>query len=293
MGRMTIDDQVREQIVLELRRIEDEKNVRILYACESGSRAWGFASADSDYDVRFLYLHPVEWYLGIGKKRDVIEWEVGNLDISGWELRKALGLLRKSNPPLLEWLQSAIVYWSMPKLVIRLRGMMQDCYSPVAGFYHYFHMAKGNYRQYLEGETVWLKKYLYVLRPILACLWIERGYGTKRGYEAGQRDGLVPVKFDTLVRTLVPEGPLREAIGDLVRKKQAGAELDRGPRIPAISDFLDRELERLSDWHAIPGRVLVETEDLNQFFRYALIHQYGNIFQLEKNVKKVRRTRRV
>ena len=95
----------------ELRRIEQAYDVRVLYACESGSRAWGFASQDSDYDVRFIYVHSRDWYLSIEDRRDVIEEPISDsLDISGWELRKTLRLLRKSNPPLLEWLKSPVVY---------------------------------------------------------------------------------------------------------------------------------------------------------------------------------------
>ncbi len=82
-----------------LAEIEAQENVRIVYACESGSRAWGFPSSDSDYDVRFIYLHPLEWYLSIEKRRDVIERPItGVLDVNGWDLRKALQLFRKSNP---------------------------------------------------------------------------------------------------------------------------------------------------------------------------------------------------
>ena len=91
--------------------IEAKNAIKIVYACESGSRAWGFPSANSDYDVRFIYIRPVDWYLSIYEKRDVIEYPIDEqLDISGWDLKKALQLLRKTNPPLLEWLGSPIVY---------------------------------------------------------------------------------------------------------------------------------------------------------------------------------------
>jgi predicted nucleotidyltransferase len=102
---------INKLILEQLEQIEQEEQVTILYACESGSRAWGFPSQDSDYDVRFIYLHKPEWYLSIYDKRDVIERPINNmLDINGWDLRKALNLFRKSNPPLLEWLQSPIQY---------------------------------------------------------------------------------------------------------------------------------------------------------------------------------------
>src|SRR5277367_4761827 len=146
----------------ELRRIEQAYDVRVLYACESGSRAWGFASQDSDYDVRFLYVHSRDWYLSIEDRRDVIEEPISeSLDISGWELRKALRLLRKSNPPLLEWLKSPVVYAEDGTFLAGFRQLAAEYYSPVRCFAHYLHMASGNARQYLKGETVCLKKYLY------------------------------------------------------------------------------------------------------------------------------------
>ncbi len=115
----------------ELARIEGEEGVRIVYACESGSRAWGFPSRDSDYDARFLYIRPVEWYLSITEKRDVIERPISNmLDITGWDLRKALRLFRKSNPPLLEWLQSPTVYKETGSAAEALRSLSPLAFSP-------------------------------------------------------------------------------------------------------------------------------------------------------------------
>ncbi|MBS4161445.1 nucleotidyltransferase domain-containing protein, partial [Klebsiella pneumoniae] len=100
-----------QRINEELANIENMNHVKILFAVESGSRAWGFPSQDSDYDVRFIYVHQKDWYLSIDEKRDVIERPIHeSLDISGWELTKALRLFRKSNPPLLEWLSSEMVY---------------------------------------------------------------------------------------------------------------------------------------------------------------------------------------
>ena len=207
---------VRTQIEAELERIEREQGVCIVYACESGSRAWGFESSDSDYDVRFLYVHPTEWYLRVVPGREVIEKPIdGLLDISGWDLRKALQLLRKSNPPLLEWLQSPIVYREHSNVVHRIRDLMPQYYQPVACHYHYLHMARGNYREFLQGDTVWLKKYFYVLRPVLACLWIERDYG------------VVPIQFQMLVERVLEDGQIKTAIQDLIRRKKAGEELER------------------------------------------------------------------
>jgi hypothetical protein len=255
---------IRTQIEADLARIEREKGVCIVYACESGSRAWGFESADSDYDVRFVYVDPTQWYLRIVLGREVIERPMeGLLDFSGWDLRKALQLLRKSNPPLLEWLQSPIVYRERHSVVERVRGLMPQYYQPVACYYHYLHMAQGNYRDYLRTDTVWLKKYLYVLRPVLACLWIERGYG------------IVPTQFQTLVERVLDDGEVEAAVQDLIRRKKAGEELDRGPQIPVISSFLVRELDRLAERQAPPATPTTAA-GLDQVFRECLIEIYGD-----------------
>jgi len=156
--------------------VEAERNVRVLFACESGSRAWGFASRDSDYDVRFIYVHPRDWYLSVEDRRDVIEQPIAeDLDVSGWELRKVLRLLRKSNPPLLEWLKSPVVYQHDPVFAAEFGALAAEFYSPRRCYAHYLHMASGNWRHYLRSrEVVSLKKYLYVFQALLACRWIER-----------------------------------------------------------------------------------------------------------------------
>ncbi|MEM7539670.1 MAG: nucleotidyltransferase domain-containing protein, partial [Chloroflexota bacterium] len=143
---------IQTEIQAELQKLTHDFDVSVLYACESGSRAWGFPSKDSDYDVRFVYTHRPEWYLSMNleHKRDVIELPINDvLDINGWDLRKALKLYRKSNPPLLEWLGSPIVYNEQGQLADKLRALATQYYSPISCMYHYFHMAKGNYREYL------------------------------------------------------------------------------------------------------------------------------------------------
>ena len=141
--------------------IEGAEGVRVCLAVESGSRAWGFPSADSDYDVRFIYVHRPDWYLSIDEGRDVIERPLtGAVDLSGWDVRKALKLFRKSNPPLLEWLQSPFVYMETGSLAARMREMLPRIYNADASFFHYLHMAQGNEREYLSGDVVWRKKYL-------------------------------------------------------------------------------------------------------------------------------------
>lgn len=244
-----------------LARIEEEDGVRILYACESGSRAWGFSSKDSDWDVRFLYVRPVDWYLSIDveTRRDVIERPIDGLwDVNGWDLRKALRLLRKSNPPLYEWLQSPLVYRQDSSSTDRLRGLLPPFFNPAAATYHYLHMARKNHREYLKGERVRPKKYFYVLRPLLACRWIEAGRG------------VVPMAFDALREATVDDEALNAVIEDLLVKKRAGDELDEGPAIPELNAFLEAELTR----HEAAGVSRLppteKTEDLSAVFRSVL-----------------------
>ncbi len=252
--------------------IQASENVCIVYACESGSRAWGFPSADSDYDVRFVYVRPVEWYLSIDDKRDVIECPVEDgLDINGWDLRKALRLFRKSNPPLLEWLGSPIVYLERGTTAECLRELAKTHYSPSACLFHYLHMARRNFREYLCGETVRTKKYFYVLRPLLAMNWIERGLG------------VVPTDFNVLVDKLVTEPNLRAEIERLLAAKRAGTELDRGPRIESISRFIEDELARWEVQSIASQPAADLTDKLDKLFRAALTEAW----ERERNIREL------
>lgn len=259
MGHSFRKNRMKQKILERLSEIEAGENVKVVYACESGSRAWGFPSSDSDYDVRFIYVRPVEWYLSIFDRRDVIERPIdGLLDIAGWDLRKALRLLRKSNPPLLEWLGSPIVYWEKYSTAARMRKLTPVFYSPTACLYHYLHMARGNFRDYLQGEEVWVKKYFYVLRPILAMLWIEQGFG------------IVPTEFKVLVDKLVIDPELKMDIDRLITAKCAGEELDRGQRIATIGNFIARELERLEGKKVHHDKRSLPDEQLDELFRASI-----------------------
>jgi predicted nucleotidyltransferase len=255
------DQEMKRQIVAKLLELEKSEQVKILYACESGSRAWGFPSANSDFDVRFLYVHPRDWYLSVNleRKRDVIERDVEHVfDLSGWDLRKALALYHKSNPPLAEWLCSPIVYLEKTGIAQGMRDLLPDYYNPLSAAYHYWHMAEGNYREYLKGEVVWIKKYFYVLRPLLAILWLEADLGP------------VPTEFSILVDRIVERSELRDAIGTLIEQKRQGVELDRGPRIALISDFLDDQMKRLSEGRFNIAPTKGPVEPLDELFGRAL-----------------------
>lgn len=263
---MTTWSEFHPVILDELHNIEQEEGVRVLYACESGSRAWGFPSQDSDYDVRFLYVRPRDWYLSIFEGRDVIERPISNkLDLSGWDLKKALVLFRKSNPPLLEWLQSPIQYMEKTSVAERIRQVSPLAFSPKSCMYHYLNMAKGNYREYLQGEQVKIKKYFYVLRPVLACEWIET-------YNA-----MPPMEFDRLVEELIPaDSGLKAVIQHLLARKKAGDELDLEPRLNPINEYLEERLhyfeQAAASFKPSPGRL---DHQLDGLFRSALQEVWG------------------
>ena len=226
-----VSEAMRDRISGVLRELEQREQIRILYACESGSRGWGFASPDSDYDVRFIYVHTPEWYLQIEPPRDVIELPIGaELDVCGWELRKTLGLLKRANPTLIEWLNSPVVYQQEHATLAALRELAGDRFSDLRARYHYLSMAKKNFRSYLQGERVRLKKYLYVLRPLLAVRWIEAG------------KGVPPMRFAELLAGTVSDAALLAEIHHLLALKQRSSEAEYGAPLPLIETFIRQEL---------------------------------------------------
>ncbi len=228
----TVSSAMRSCIRQKLADIEKNYGVMILYACESGSRGWGFASPDSDYDVRFIYVHQMDWYLKVEAERDVIELPISDeLDICGWELRKTLKLLKQANPTLMEWLDSPIIYHADPVAANGLKAMVPHFFSAIKARYHYLSMAKKNFRAYLQGEEIRLKKYFYVLRPLLAVRWIEMG------------KGVPPIDFETLVKGTVDDPQLKLEIDDLLRIKRTANETEYGLRKPRIYAFIESELD--------------------------------------------------
>jgi len=219
-----------QNLILEkLKEIERMEQVRILHAVESGSRAWGFASPDSDYDVRFIYVREPAYYMKLEKTRDVIEWQLDEtLDINGWDLQKALRLLRKSNPTLFEWASSPVVYHTTPEWK-NISAVFPDYFLSKSGMHHYLSMAEGNYREYLKRDIVRLKKYLYVLRPIFACQWIL------------DKGSPPPMLFSKLVATQAnPE--LAIEIQKLLDVKINVSEKEEMPRIEPLNQFIENTL---------------------------------------------------
>jgi len=206
----------------------------MLLAVESGSRAWGFASPDSDFDVRFIYVRPQQEYLRLHRGRDVIEFAPDAvLDVNGWDLDKTLRLMYGSNPTLFEWLSSPIVYREHP-FAQELRALSADYFLARPGLHHYLNMAEGNYRDYLKGEMVRLKKYFYVLRPLLACRHIL-SQGTPP-----------PMRFEELMQAQMEPTviPLVEA---LLERKRVSPEMGEGKRVELINAYIERSLTEIRD----------------------------------------------
>jgi len=244
-----------QQIITEeLRKIEKRENVRILLAVESGSRAWGFASPDSDYDVRFIYVRPQNEYLRLDPHRDVIELPIDDvLDINGWDLYKTLQLLHKSNPTLFEWFSSPIVYLETD-FAERFRGIMNSYFSTKRGLLHYLSMAERNYRDYLCGDMVRAKKYFYALRPILACRWIL-AEGTPP-----------PVLFASLADSQF-DPALRPELDRLLDLKMNSPEIREIPRVNTINDYLDQSIEEIRGRiERLPEEPTPEWSELNALF---------------------------
>lgn len=242
-------------ILQKLQAIEQEKQVKIIYACESGSRAWGFASPDSDYDVRFIYARPAESYLSIIERPDVIELPVDEvLDINGWDIRKALQLFLKSNAPLYEWLQSPIVYATNGELEKELGKLAPAYFSSRAGCHHYFSMARNVFENDLQAGEVKLKKYFYALRPALAGLWIM------------ENQTVPPMEFGKL-RTLVADKEWHAVVDQLLEEKKRANERELRPAIPLLQEWIRRVLENSKEKVANMPVVKRDTQELDVLFR--------------------------
>ena len=223
---------MRDSILKQLKTIESELNVRVLLAVESGSRAWGFASPDSDYDVRFIYVHEPNWYWTIFEPRDVIEKMLpGDLDVSGWELRKSLRLFSKCNLALNEWIGSPVLYHEAPGFRAELGALIPQFFNPVGATHHYKSMAKQALSSVTPDGRLSIKKFLYATRALLACRWIHRHRSQP------------PTEFIAMVNDLLPTDE-RSAMESLILQKSQSAEKAK------ISIGADRHTEILAELDA-------------------------------------------
>lgn len=240
---------MKDRILEKLREIEAQQGVEILFACESGSRAWGFASPDSDYDIRFIYKHDLDYYLSLWEQTDVIEFMTeDDLDGSGWDLRKTVRLLAKSNAPLLEWLHSPVVYFENEAFANQMRSLAKDCFSPIACLYHYLGTTK-NFMEVCTAEEVKLKSYFYALRTALAGKWII------------ERNSFPPVAFVELLP--IAPLPIQEKVLELQAIKANQDEKYLHPKEVLITEFL-METVKFNEEHAKglgSGRKIAEELD--------------------------------
>jgi uncharacterized protein len=239
-----VTDDVQLEVLRRLKKAEAEHDVKILLAVESGSRAWGFESPNSDYDARFIYVHRPEWYLSVGlkEKKDVIEYPiVDDFDINGWDIRKALRLFWKSNPAFIEWIQSPIVYQETSSFKSKALAAIADVYSIESGIYHYRSMAKSNVKEHLCKDIIPLKKYFYVLRALLSVRWLET-------YKIP-----APIEFSKLLHLIDYEQNLLDAVHLLLAKKRNSPELGLSAQIPEIQSFINAELTRLEFIAPLPA----------------------------------------
>ena len=250
--------EMRAAITQRLAEVEARHGVRVLYAIESGSRAWGFPSPDSDYDVRFLYVHPRDWYLSVNEARDVIEEGVDEMDfdVAGWDLRKALRLFLKANPALWEWLVSPIVYRDEGGVAERLREIAAEGYSPKALAYHYLSTAREKERRQIAAkETVKAKKYVYALRPLLTLDWLR------------ENDTLPPMAMPEIMTGVTLPDDVRQAMIDLVEYKATtpeGAPIDR---VPLLDGWMGEAYERGRAYAEIAPARVTDRDRLDMFFR--------------------------
>lgn len=236
--------------------IEKKENVKIIHAIESGSRAWGFASPDSDYDVRFIYLRTKEHYLKLEETKDFIEWELNEtFDINGWDIKKTLQHFHKSNATLFEWSSSPVIYRTT-KEWDKIKNISEKYFSCRTSMYHYYGTANKNYNEYLLDDMVKYKKYFYVLRPLFACRWID------------ERKCPPPVRFSELME-IITDSEIRTAVDNLLEAKKIMTEAQKGKRIDYLNEYIKTNLDlykekaasmedgRREDWNEL-NRVFIE-----------------------------------
>lgn len=250
---------MKEQIQNFLSQIEQEKNITIRYANESGSRAWGFPSPDSDYDIRFIYMHKRDWYLSVNECKDQItvmpnEW----LDGSGWDFRKFLRLMHGSNATVFEWLHSPIVYREDKQFTDQLRKLAAKYFQPKKVMLHYLGIATGMLEREFQDDLVKIKKYFYVLRPVLAASFISK-YAQP-----------APVDFHELLPLLKNELPVHNAILKLLKHKETAMEGERIIKVKTLDDFVQREMERCKAVAKDLPKTQKDWGDINLFYRATL-----------------------
>ncbi len=233
--RPQIEPAVRADIETRLSTLARDEGVRLLMAVESGSRAWGFPSPDSDYDVRFLYVRPRRDYLALSAPRDVIERPiVDEIDLNGWDIRKALGLLLKSNAVLSEWIDSPIRYVEDDPVVCELGALATEHFNPRGYANHYANLGRNTMTRWFDktGEIA-VKRYFYALRPALSVRALRLA-----------PDQRPPMSMRPLMEAAQLSSDQIGQIEELIARKAQTREAGNTIRLPEIEQLIESELER-------------------------------------------------
>ena len=243
-----------------LLKIEKDKNIKILYACESGSRAWGFPSPDSDYDVRFFYVKPKDEYLSVTEGKDQYDFPINDLlDINGWDIRKALRLMLKSNASTMEWLQSPIIYSEENGFREELLKLAQQYFIPRATAHHYLGISKNLLEQGIVGDEFKIKKYFYVLRSLLSAKWII------------EKNEIAPMEFHFLMQQVQEDTDLVDAVNVLLKKKKVAMEGATTSVQPIIHNFVQKEFAQCEENVQNVARRSNDKSELDVFFRKTIL----------------------
>lgn len=242
-----------------LRAVEAKHHINIHYACESGSRAWGFPSPDSDFDIRFIYLHQRDWYLSVNEGEDHIRVMPNELlDGNGWDFRKFLRLMHASNASVFEWLNSPVLYFEDKPFADALRQLAAAYFQPKKVMHHYLGIATGMLDKEFKGNEVKIKKYFYVLRPLLSASWIAE-HGTPP-----------PIDFYQLLPLMLRNLTVHQAIHTLLKQKETALEGERVPRVAVLDEFVAAEMERCETFARGMEKRPVTWDAINDFYRKTL-----------------------
>lgn len=252
---------MRDQIVSHLAEIEQKRDIRILLAVESGSRAWGFPSPDSDYDIRIIFTHSRDSYLRVDNPADAFAHFEGELlDFSGWDLRKSLRLLRSSNATLFEWSKSPIIYHSDSDFLTEFRQLCKAFFQPQKALYHYRGIAKKSFLTLEDNLEIKVKKLFYVIRPLLAAHWIL-DFG-----------GIPPMDIQALMRNPGIE-TIKGKLEKLIELKKDSREGEMITLKGDMVEFIDSSFQRLevepeSESHELPSSMVLDNFFRDQLTRY-------------------------
>lgn len=242
-----------EHIKTILTNIEKTKKVKILHACETGSRAWGFPSPDSDYDVRFIYCHEKDWYLNLSQRKDTIEYMMDETwDVTGWDLKKSLLLLKKSNAPLIERFQSPIAYYGDGLFKEQFKQLVETYYSPAAVFFHHYSLVKKFWEDLKDSTEVRLKNYCYLIRSLLSCNWIINN------------NSVLPMHIEGLM-VLIDESS-RNRLRELIQLKTGVGEKYFHPKDKVLNEWIIELWELVEASKENLGVNRTDMKQLNEFF---------------------------